>query len=89
MWPKLTPEYICEPRFLHLRNQPDTRVEQWIAGVVDRRANHEANEAHYLLLAQPNISVMRLLRYRCYSSIKLVFVNYYYYITQMQQTSFN
>ena len=43
---KVNTRILCEPRFLNLRNQPDTGVEQWIAGVVDRRANHSANEAH-------------------------------------------
>src|SRR6476619_7900709 len=43
---KVNTRILCEPRFLHLRNQPDPGVEQWIAGVVDRHANHLANEAH-------------------------------------------
>src|SRR6476469_8179324 len=39
---KVNTSILCEPRFLHLRNQPDTGVEQWIARMVDRLANHSA-----------------------------------------------
>jgi len=40
---KVNTRILCEPRFLHLRNQQ--AVEQWIVGVVDRCANNYSNEA--------------------------------------------